>query len=75
MHTAKLFINGRNQAIRIPKAMEFKGVNEVTIRREGQRLILEPCRKSWVSFAAKPLAGDDFMAERPELMDNGRVKF
>ena len=36
-----LFRNGRNQAVRIPKDMEFPG-NEAVMRKEGDRLILEP---------------------------------
>jgi len=39
--TASLFRNGRNQAIRIPKEFEFEGT-EVTVRKEGTRLIIEP---------------------------------
>jgi hypothetical protein len=34
MITAKLFKNGLNQAVRIPKDFEFKGVSEVSIRKE-----------------------------------------
>jgi antitoxin VapB len=37
----RLFRNGRNQAIRIPKEFEFDA-KEVVIRRENNRLILEP---------------------------------
>ena len=36
-----LFRNGRNQAVRIPKEMEFPG-DEAVMRKEGDRLILEP---------------------------------
>jgi antitoxin VapB len=36
-----LFRNGRNQAIRIPKEFELEG-NEAIIRKEGNRLIIEP---------------------------------
>jgi len=46
---AKLLKNGRNQALRIPKDFEFKGVNEVYIRKKGNRIIIEPVRKSWLS--------------------------
>ena len=41
---AKLFQNGRSQAVRLPKAYRFKG-DEVTIRREGEAVILEPVKK------------------------------
>lgn len=39
--TAKLFINGRSQAVRLPKEFRFKGT-EVKIRKEGRKVILEP---------------------------------
>lgn len=74
--TAKLFRNGRSQAVRIPKAFRFEGVDEVIIRKEGETLILMPIRKTWQSYAREaPSVGDDFMAERPELMDDLRVEF
>lgn len=37
----RLFKNGRNQAIRIPRDLELPG-REALLRREGRRLILEP---------------------------------
>ncbi len=42
---ASLFRNGRNQAVRIPREFEFEGT-EVTIHKEGDRLILTPVRKN-----------------------------
>jgi antitoxin VapB len=36
----KLFKNGRNQALRIPREFELPG-DEAVIRREGNRLIVE----------------------------------
>jgi antitoxin VapB len=41
---ASLFRNGRNQALRIPKALELPG-DEVWVYREGERLIIEPITK------------------------------
>ncbi|GIW53020.1 MAG: hypothetical protein KatS3mg081_2375 [Gemmatimonadales bacterium] len=44
---AKLFCNGRSQAVRLPKEFRFEG-DEVLIRREGDRVILEPVgRRRW----------------------------
>ena len=40
----KLFRNGRNKAVRIPKEFDFPG-NDAVMRKEGERLILEPKRK------------------------------
>ena len=41
----QLFRNGRNQAVRIPREFELPGV-EATMRREGDKLIIEPSQKS-----------------------------
>lgn len=40
----RLFRNGRNQAIRIPREFELEG-DEAVLRKEGDRLIIEPVRK------------------------------
>jgi antitoxin VapB len=40
----RLFRNGRNQALRIPREMELEG-EEAIIYREGDRLIIEPMRR------------------------------
>ena len=37
----KLFKNGRNQALRIPREFELRGEDAI-IRKDGQRLIIEP---------------------------------
>lgn len=41
---ARLFRNGRNQALRIPREFELPG-DEVVIHKEGNRLIVEPVVK------------------------------
>ena len=49
---ARLFRNGRNQAIRIPRDLELPG-SEVLLRKEGDRLIVEPVpRKSLLEVLA-----------------------
>ena len=40
----RLFRNNRNQAVRIPVDLELPG-DRALLRREGERLILEPIRK------------------------------
>lgn len=45
MQTAKLFFNGRSQAVRLPKAFRFEGVTEVYIEREGDCVILRPAKR------------------------------
>ena len=45
LRRARLFRNGRNQAVRIPREFEFSA-NEVVIYQEEERLILEPVDRS-----------------------------
>jgi antitoxin VapB len=59
---ARLFRNGRNQALRIPREFEFSG-DEVTIRRDGVRLIIEPIERKpnrLAEWLAKQEPIDDF---------------
>ncbi len=42
---AKLFTNGRSQAVRLPKQFRFLG-REVSVRKEGAAVVLEPVAKS-----------------------------
>jgi antitoxin VapB len=62
----RLFRNGRNQAIRIPRDLELPG-NQAILRREGNRLIVEPMpRPSLLELVStwEPLA-----EEFPEIDD------
>ena len=64
--TARLFQNGRSQAVRLPKAFRFKGT-EVKIRKEGDTVILEPLEQTewpdefWDVFGSDP----DFDVSEP----------
>lgn len=64
MARAKLFWNGRSQAVRLPKEFRFEG-DEVSVRREGRKVVLEAVRRRawppgyWKSWRAVP---DDFQA-------------
>ncbi|NJL28423.1 MAG: AbrB/MazE/SpoVT family DNA-binding domain-containing protein [Thermoanaerobaculia bacterium] len=42
--TVRLFRNGRNQALRIPRDLELPG-REAVVRKEGDRLIVEPLKR------------------------------
>ena len=76
MYTAKIFMNGRSQAVRIPKNYAFEGVTELTVQKVGQKLILEPKRKSWLTLndESRPV-DDNFLAERPDMfaIDESRI--
>ena len=49
MQTAKLFQNGRSQAVRLPKEFKFSG-EEVYIQKHGEAVILIPHKKVWKVF-------------------------
>jgi antitoxin VapB len=57
----KLFKNGRNQAVRIPRDFELPGEDAI-IRKEGQRLIIEPAppQSLLAVLAALPTLDDEF---------------
>ena len=75
MRTVALFKNGKNQAVRLPKEFEFEGVTELEIKKEGNSIILTPKRKSWTSFTSVEKADDQFLQNRPDILEDGRVKF
>lgn len=50
----RLFRNGRNQALRIPKEFELEG-EEAIIRKEGEKLIIEPVKKGGLLKLLKTL--------------------
>lgn len=69
---AKLFMNGRSQAVRLPKEFRFVG-SEVLISKEGQNIILSPRPPSWDAFFKEtPLPSEDFMATREDLPPQSR---
>ena len=70
--TVSIFRNNRNQAIRLPKDFEFQGVTELTIEKRGDTLLLRPVRPDWLSLTEEPRADEDFLRERPPLIEAGR---
>lgn len=63
MKTAKIFMSGNSQAVRIPKEFQLEG-DEVEIQRRGNVLVLRPKKKSWAALieSLKKFT-DDFMAQ------------
>ena len=51
MRTVSIFKNGKNQAVRLPKDMEFQGVNDLEIIKNGDTITLRPARPDWLSLA------------------------
>jgi antitoxin VapB len=62
----KLFKNGRNQAVRIPREFELPG-DEAIMRKEGDKLIIEPAPKKSLLELLKTLEPID--EEFPEIED------
>ena len=73
MRIVSVFKNGNNRAIRLPRDMDFEGVSELEIIREGDAIILRPVRPTWRSFTQLEKADSDFMAQRENVVsDEGR---
>lgn len=71
--TAKLFKNGRSQAVRLPVEFRFT-THEVLIERQGDAVILRPKPDSWDDFFSRPSkVPADFLVDRndvpPEVRD------
>ncbi len=69
MNTAKLFKNGKSQAVRLPREFKFQGT-EVYIKRIGRNVMLIPKDDPWESLLSSlDEFSDDFMADRlqPEV--------
>jgi virulence-associated protein VagC len=49
--TAKIFMNNRSQAVRLPKEFQFK-TSEVFIRKQGDEVILSARPKDWSAYLA-----------------------
>ncbi len=73
MKKAKIFINGKSQAVRLPKEFRFEG-KEVFIERTGNIVKLIPINNTWDALM-KSLShfSDDFTIER-ELLPNQERK-
>jgi antitoxin VapB len=70
-HTAKLFVTGRSQAVRLPREYRFEG-EEVFIWRDPSTgdVVLSRKPPTWQGFldlAAKTKVPEDFMNDRKDL--------
>jgi len=77
--TARLFRNGRSQAVRLPSEFRFEG-KDVFIRQDPKTgdVILSRRPDSWESFFALTQRGgvpDDFMTERRDSVPQKRELF
>jgi len=81
--TAKLFMHGRSQAVRLPRAFRFAG-DQVKVSKVGDKVILEPLRKApidvdalWAKLDA--MGARDFLPnglpDDPPLMPDDEISF
>jgi antitoxin VapB len=67
METAKLFQNGKSQAVRLPKEFRFKG-DRVYIKRVGHAVVLLPSASFWDTLLESLFHfSADYMSEREQL--------
>lgn len=65
MDTAKVFENGRSQAVRLPKKFRFN-VDEVIVQRLGDAILLAPKESIWKIFM------DGLEGFTDDIFDGGR---
>lgn len=71
MEIAKLFKNGRSQAVRLPKKFRFEG-DSVYIKKMGDSVILIPYHSPWNTLIdSLKLFSSEFMEDReqPPIQD------
>jgi len=70
--TAKIFMNGRSQAVRLPKDFRFD-CDEVFIRKHGDKIIISPKKNTWDEFFDEESAFDDnFLEDREQEKPQNR---
>ncbi len=62
MNKAKIFMTGKSQAIRLPKAFRFEG-KEVSVVPLGKGIVLQPISQSWKDVFEKIEPTNDFFNE------------
>lgn len=75
VYIARVFSNGRSQAVRLPKALRFK-TDEVYIRQMGDDIVLSAKKPSWADFFSQTSAfAEDFLAQRDNAPPQQREPF
>lgn len=73
METAKIFENGRSQAVRLPKKYRFH-TDEVVVQQLGDAILLVPKESLWKTFqdGLDSFTGDIFENGRDQGIQNER---
>ncbi len=70
--SAKVFMNGRSQAIRLPKEYRFD-CDEVYVEKQGDTIIISAVQPGWDEFFdAVSAFDDDFLVDRENLPPQDR---
>ena len=73
--TAKVFMNGRSQAVRLPKEFRFNS-DEVWVQKQGDKVILSVTEPGWDEFFdLAPVFDEDFLSDRGDLPPQERNDF
>jgi antitoxin VapB len=73
MRTARLFNNGRSQAVRLPKEFRFKG-KDVFVKKLDNIVMLFPMDNPWIPLVnSLDKFTPDFMSDRKQLQNEKRM--
>jgi len=71
-HKAKIFMNGRSQAVRLPKEYRFD-TDEVYITKQGSSVIITEKKPTWDEFFDSESAFDnEFLKDRLDVQPQER---
>lgn len=74
MVTAKLFQNGKSQAVRLPKEFRFEG-DRVIVKRVGEAIVLLPFRAPWKTMLdSLALFSQDYLSDRDQPPQQRRAR-
>jgi len=69
---AKIFMNGRSQAVRLPKECRFD-CDEVYVEKQGDKVIISAVKPGWDEFFdTVSVFDDDFLSDREDLPPQDR---
>ena len=73
MKTAKIFMDGRNQAVHLPKDCRFD-CDEVFVQKFGDKVILTAKQPTWDEFFdSVSVFGEGFLSDREDLPPQVRI--
>ena len=72
---AKVFMNGRSQAVRLPKEFRFDA-DEVYVSKRGENIVISAKKPTWDEFFdTQPAFDDEFLADREDSEPQKREFF